>query len=46
MILNKLDGLEEYAEYLRENASEVENLYQDILINVTSFFRDPKPSRS
>ena len=42
MILNKLDGLEEYAEYLRENASEVENLYQDILINVTSFFRDPE----
>jgi two-component system, chemotaxis family, CheB/CheR fusion protein len=42
MILNKLDGLGEYAEYLRKNTSEVENLYQDILINVTSFFRDPE----
>ena len=42
MILNKLDGLGEYAEYLRDNAAEVENLYQDILINVTSFFRDPE----
>jgi two-component system, chemotaxis family, CheB/CheR fusion protein len=42
MILNKLDGLDEYAQYLRENAAEVENLYQDILINVTSFFRDPE----
>jgi two-component system, chemotaxis family, CheB/CheR fusion protein len=42
MILNKLDGLEGYAQYLRENAAEVENLYQDILINVTSFFRDPE----
>jgi len=42
MILNKMDGLEEYARYLRENASEVENLYQDILINVTSFFRNPE----
>ena len=42
MILNKLDGLEEYAKYLREHAAEVENLYQDILINVTSFFRDPE----
>jgi two-component system, chemotaxis family, CheB/CheR fusion protein len=42
MILNKMDGLEEYAQYLRENAAEVENLYQDILINVTSFFRDPE----
>jgi len=42
MILNKLEGLGEYAEYLRKNAAEVENLYQDILINVTSFFRDPE----
>jgi two-component system CheB/CheR fusion protein len=42
MILNKLDELEEYARYLRENAAEVENLYQDILINVTSFFRNPE----
>jgi two-component system, chemotaxis family, CheB/CheR fusion protein len=42
MILNKLAGLEEYARYLRENSAEVENLYQDILINVTSFFRDPE----
>jgi two-component system CheB/CheR fusion protein len=42
MILNKLDGLEEYAKYLREHSAEVENLYQDILINVTSFFRNPE----
>jgi two-component system CheB/CheR fusion protein len=42
MILNKLDGLEEYARYLGENVEEVENLYQDILINVTSFFRNPE----
>jgi two-component system, chemotaxis family, CheB/CheR fusion protein len=42
MILNKLDGLDEYAHYLRENAAEVEHLYQDILINVTNFFRNPE----
>lgn len=42
MILNKLDGLDEYAKYLRDNGAEVENLYQDILINVTCFFRDPE----
>ncbi|HEV2669328.1 MAG TPA: chemotaxis protein CheB, partial [Blastocatellia bacterium] len=42
MILNKLDGLDEFAKYLRDNPAEVENLYQDILINVTSFFRDPE----
>jgi two-component system CheB/CheR fusion protein len=34
--------LGEYADYLRKNATEVESLYQDILINVTSFFRDPE----
>jgi PAS domain S-box-containing protein len=27
---------------IRFNSAEVENLYQDILINVTSFFRDPE----
>jgi two-component system, chemotaxis family, CheB/CheR fusion protein len=42
MILNKLDELEEYAKYLREHSAEAENLYQDILINVTSFFRNPE----
>src|SRR4029453_10020390 len=35
-------SLEDYAQYLRENAAEVEALYQDILINVTSFFRNPE----
>ena len=42
MVLNKLDGLDDYAKYLREHAAELENLYQDILINVTSFFRNPE----
>jgi len=42
MILNKLDELEEYARYLRENEAEVETLYQDILVGVTSFFRNPE----
>ena len=28
--------------YLRQTAAEVDALYQDILINVTSFFRDPE----
>jgi two-component system CheB/CheR fusion protein len=41
MVLNKLESMEGYARLLRENAAEVEALYQDILINVTSFFRDP-----
>jgi len=42
MVLHKLEGLQDYARFLRENPGEVEALYQDILINVTSFFRNPE----
>jgi two-component system CheB/CheR fusion protein len=41
MLLNKFKHLTEYMAYLRENSQEVELLYKDLLINVTSFFRDP-----
>jgi two-component system CheB/CheR fusion protein len=41
MALNKFKNLSEYAKYLRENEAEVDLLYKDLLINVTSFFRDP-----
>ncbi|HEX5085954.1 MAG TPA: CheR family methyltransferase [Blastocatellia bacterium] len=41
MILNNLGELEEYAEFLRDDPAELENLYQDVLIHVTRFFRDP-----
>ncbi|MDQ3258247.1 MAG: PAS domain S-box protein, partial [Acidobacteriota bacterium] len=41
-VLNKLEGLEDYARYLDEDAAEATNLYQDILINVTKFFRHPE----
>lgn len=40
MVLHKLDTPREYEEHLRETPEEVEALFQDILINVTSFFRD------
>lgn len=39
MIL-KLDSLEQYAQYLREHPEEGLKLYDDVLIPVTSFFRD------
>src|SRR5712671_2856483 len=42
MVLNKLDSTEAYAKFMRQNAAEVEALYHDILINVTSFFRNPE----
>ena len=41
MVFQKMDGLAEYVTYLRQTPAEVESLYQDILISVTSFFRDP-----
>lgn len=42
MVLHKIDDLKTYVKYLQANAGEVEALYNDILINVTSFFRDPE----
>ena len=41
MLLQKIVSMEKYVKYLKENTSEVAPLYQDILINVTSFFREP-----
>lgn len=40
MVLNKIEKVSDYVDYLRQNPAEVGELYQDILINVTSFFRD------
>ncbi|MBD1846683.1 PAS domain-containing protein [Cyanobacteria bacterium FACHB-63] len=42
MVLNQLENLEDYAQYLQSNPAEVLALYQDCLIHVTSFFRDPE----
>ncbi len=42
MLLHRTETIENYITYVRENPSEVELLYQDILINVTSFFREPE----
>ncbi len=42
MVLAKLTHLEDYRSLLAGSAAEVEALYRDILINVTSFFRNPE----
>jgi two-component system CheB/CheR fusion protein len=34
--------IDDYAAVLRKNRDEVHNLFQDLLIGVTQFFRDPK----
>lgn len=38
----KIETLNDYVEYLKINIDEVTNLYNDILIGVTEFFRDPE----
>lgn len=42
MMLYKLEKLEDYVRYLQDHPAEVTALYQDVLITVTSFFRDPE----
>ncbi len=40
MLLYRYETLRDYANYLRENSAEATALYNDLLINVTTFFRD------
>ncbi|MCW8193573.1 PAS domain-containing protein [Proteobacteria bacterium 005FR1] len=42
MFATRCKSLEQYADYLRDHALESQELFQDILISVTSFFRDPE----
>jgi len=41
MQLNHRTSLENYLSFLKENPEEVQALFDDLLISVTSFFRDP-----
>jgi two-component system, chemotaxis family, CheB/CheR fusion protein len=41
MTLHKLGTMKEYLAYLRSHAPETKELFNDILIHVTGFFRDP-----
>ncbi len=41
IVLLRLQDLGEYLHRLESDAAEVDALYRDVLINVTSFFRDP-----
>ncbi|MDR6844375.1 CheR family methyltransferase [Flavobacterium granuli] len=43
MLVHKIKTLKEYAELLMNESNEVDILYQDLLINVTAFFRDTEP---
>lgn len=42
MALRNIQGPDEYLAVLKTDAGEVQNLFQDFLIRVTQFFRDPE----
>lgn len=42
MALQQCANLGEYIQYLQDDPGKIQALYQDILITVTSFFRDPE----
>ncbi len=46
MLLCGTESLSEYAYYLQTHPAEVDSLYQDLLINVTRFFREPEAFES
>ena len=40
MALHPIEGMDGYVRYLQQNPAEIEALFADLLIGVTSFFRD------
>lgn len=42
MAVHQIESIADYHHYLRENPAEAETLFKDLLITVTSFFRDPE----
>ncbi|MEO8147454.1 MAG: CheR family methyltransferase [Bacteroidia bacterium] len=41
-LLFKLNDLKDYLKFIKKNDNEIHALFQDLLINVTSFFREPE----
>ncbi|MDR3591754.1 MAG: CheR family methyltransferase, partial [Negativicutes bacterium] len=42
MLLHKIDKLDDYVDFLGRHSTELAALQQDLLINVTKFFREPE----
>src|SRR5215469_2209514 len=42
MVVHKMEKMEDYVKYVQTNPAEIKALYQDMLINVTSFFRNSR----
>jgi chemotaxis methyl-accepting protein methylase len=41
MLVQQIDRLNDYLDFLHENPQEIDLLFKELLIGVTSFFRDP-----
>src|SRR5215472_11717489 len=41
MVVHRLEHIRDYVRYVQEHPEELAELYRDILIHVTEFFRDP-----
>ena len=41
MAINRMRSIRQYADYVKEDSSEQHSLFEDLLIKVTRFFRDP-----
>ena len=46
MAVHQIERLDEYVRYLQQTPADVEALFRDLLIGVTSFFRDPDAFRA
>ena len=42
MVINQINSTKEYIEYLKSHPKELQALFDDMLIGVTSFFREPE----
>lgn len=42
MAVHQIDKKDDYLKFLQQKPTEVEELFRDVLIGVTSFFRDPE----
>ena len=42
MVLKNIESLKKYGEYLRTHREELQALFEDLLIGVTGFFREPQ----
>ena len=42
MVIHANESLADYISFMEQNPAEIEALYHDLLINVTSFFREPE----